>query len=330
MPPIRHSTTGPLPTFHELRGLPDSLPYPLVDVSSMTKYRFPPLPPPLFPPLPLRETTPCFHDPHPPRPPLHPSSPLNSCPRPFARQHLASTTLTPSPSSLPPSRPGLLRAAGADRGRGLHADVLRVFSDISADPDPGAHHPGSRAPGVFGDVSRGYPLREDHGLPSGLHRPLAVWLRRCCQVTFRTRRRINGSSVSCGVVFDAAGVLPLWASWWCYRSLWPVAPDRFCEPKTMSQPDTRALSWARAESKWFVALTVFDQVGCFFRSYVSSRSYVVGCFVGFALSGLLFFAFFFCVEPCSLDSCRLLLEAGCVCACYSEVPRGAGRRIADS
>lgn len=194
------------------------------------------------------------------------------------------------PSSLPPSRAGLLRPAGADSGRGLHADVLRVFSDISADPDSGAHHLGSRAPGVFSDVSRGYPLREDHGLPSGLHGPLAVWLRRRCQVTFWTRGRSNGSSVSCGVVFDAARALPLWASWWCYRSLWLVAPGRFCEPKTMSQPDTRALSWARAESKWFVALTVFYQVGCFFRSSVSSRSYMVVSLVFLCQVGLFLLA----------------------------------------
>lgn len=83
------------------------------------------------------------------------------------------------PLSVVPRQPGVLRAAGAGSGRGLYADVVRVLSHLSADPDPGAHLPRPRAPGLLRLVPRGDPFRQDHGLQGGLHRPLALWVRGC-------------------------------------------------------------------------------------------------------------------------------------------------------
>ena len=61
-------------------------------------------------------------------------------------------------------RSGILRAAGATGGWGLHADVVGVLPDIQANTDPRANHARPRPPGFLRHVSRGDTFRQDLSL----------------------------------------------------------------------------------------------------------------------------------------------------------------------
>lgn len=92
-------------------------------------------------------------------------------------------TLGPSLGDAVSPLEGVLLADGAGRRRRLHADLLRILSPVSTNFDTRADQSGAWSPGDLGDVTRGYPVRQDDGLQGGLYGPLSLWLRRCSQVT---------------------------------------------------------------------------------------------------------------------------------------------------